>query len=316
VTGAALRVAFVGAGGVGGYFGARLAASGTDVRFVARGAHLTALRTSGLRLHSPKGDLHLHPVHATDNPFDVGPVDVVFLTVKMYDLESAARAVAPMLGDDTAVITLQNGVDAVDMVASVIPKKHVVGGVAYVAAVIEEPGLIRHTSLDSLIFGELDGRVSPRLTRLAETCSRAGFNARVSPAIDVDLWAKFSRLSVFSGMTAVTRSPIGVLRADPELLALLTDACQETVRVGRARGVPLPDALMDEILQMVHSLPPHARASMLEDLDRGRRLELPWLSGAVVRLGREAGVPTPIHRFIATVLKPHINGSLAAAAKR
>jgi 2-dehydropantoate 2-reductase len=309
VSGDPLRVAFIGAGGVGGYFGARLAAAGTDVRFIARGAHLAAIRSSGLRLSSPKGDLHLERVHATDDPSAVGPVDAVLLTVKMYDLEAAARGVAPLLHDNTAVVTLQNGVEAVDIVAKAVPRHHVVGGVAYVAAVIAEPGLIRHTSLDSLIFGELDGRLSERLVRLADACTRAGFAARVSPSIDIDLWAKFSRLSVFSGMTAVTRSPIGVLRDDPDLLGLLTDACQETVHVGRARGVPLPDAIMDEILQMVHSLPPNAKASMLEDLERGRRLELPWLSGAVVRLGRETGVPTPIHQFIATVLKPHVDGA-------
>jgi 2-dehydropantoate 2-reductase len=304
-----LRVAFIGAGGVGGYFGARLAASGADVHFVARGAHLAALRASGLRLESPKGNLHLPVVSATEDAAAIGPVDAVLLTVKMYDLEAAARSVAPLLHPDTAVVTLQNGVEAVDIVSRVVPRRHVVGGVAYVAAVIAEPGTIRHTSLDSLIFGELDGRVSERLTRLAGACTRAGFAARVSSAIDVDLWSKFSRLSVFSGMTAVTRSPIGVLRGDPELLAMLTEACEETLRVGRARGVALPDTIMDEILQMVHSLPPQAKASMLEDLERGKRLELPWLSGAVVRLGREAGVPTPIHQFIATVLKPHVEGA-------
>ena len=303
-----MRVAFIGAGGVGGYFGARLAAAGTDVHFVARGAHLDALRTNGLRLESPKGNLHLTAVQATDDPTSVGPVDIVFLTVKMYDLESAAASVSPLIGPNTAVITLQNGVEAVDIVSNIVGREHVVGGVAYVAAVIIEPGLIRHTSLDSLIFGELDGHISERLTVLADACMRAGFGARVSEAIEIDLWSKFARLSVFSGMTAVTRSTIGVLRSDPELLAMLTAACQETIRVGRANGVALPATLLDEIVQMVHALPAHAKASMLEDLERGRRLELPWLSGAVVRLGRQAQVTTPIHSFIATVLKPHANG--------
>jgi 2-dehydropantoate 2-reductase len=303
-----MRIVIIGAGGVGGYFGARLIAAGEDVTFVARGAHLAALQTTGLRVESPKGDLHLREVSATDDVHAVGKADVVLLTVKMYDLESAAAMVSPLIGRNSVVITLQNGVEAVDIVAKQVGRAHVAGGVAYVAAVIAEPGLIRHTSLDALIFGELDGRRSERLVALEAACRRAGFSARASDHIDVDLWSKFSRLSVFSGMTAVTRSPIGVLRGDPELLAMLQAACEETALVARARGIALPAALMQEIMRMVEELPYHAKSSMLEDLERGRRLELPWLSGAVVRLGREAGIPTPIHSFIATVLKPHVNG--------
>ena len=309
-----MRIAIIGAGGVGGYFGARLQAAGADVTFVARGAHLDALRERGLRLESPKGDLQLGHVAATDDPAAIGVVDVVLLTVKMYDLEAAARRIAPLIGPDTVAVTLQNGVEAVDIVATHVGRDHVAGGVAYIAAVIAEPGVIRHTSLDSLIFGELDRRRSERLIALEQACLRAGFGARVSDDVEIDLWSKFSRLSVFSGMTAVTRSPMGVLRSDPELLAMLIAACQETIAVGRARGVPLPAGLIDEILQMVHTLPHHAKASMLEDLERGRRLELPWLSGGVVRLGASVGVPTPIHSFIATVLKPHVNGTSPAAS--
>lgn len=303
-----MRIVIVGAGGVGGYFGSRLIASGEDVTFIARGAHLAAIRRDGLRVESPKGNLHLRDVNATDDVSSIGRADVVLLTVKMYDLESAAEAIAPLVAADTAVVTLQNGVEAVDIVSQHVDRPNVVGGVAYVAAVIAEPGVIRHTSLDELIFGELDGRRSARLEALEKACQQAGFSARVSERIEVDLWAKFARLSVFSGMTAVTRSPMGVLRSDPELLAMLQAACEETIQVGRARGVPLPDSLMGEIVNMVQRLPHHAKASMLEDLERGKRLELPWLSGAVVRLGRAAGVPTPIHSFIATVLKPHTNG--------
>jgi 2-dehydropantoate 2-reductase len=303
-----MRIAIIGAGGVGGYFGARLVASGENVTFVARGAHLAALQQHGLRVESPKGNLHLRQVDATDEVQAVGQPDIVLLTVKMYDLEHAAARLTPLIGRNTVVVTLQNGVEAVDIVARHVGREHVAGGVAYVAAVIAEPGLIRHTSLDSLIFGELDGRRSERLLALEAACRRAGFSARASDHIEVDLWAKFSRLSVFSGMTAVTRSPIGVLRSDPELLAMLQAACEETALVARARGIALPDALMAEIMRMVEELPHHAKSSMLEDLERGRPLELPWLSGAVVRLGRDAGVPTPIHAFIAAVLKPHVHG--------
>ena len=304
-----MRIAIIGAGGVGGYFGARLQAAGSDVSFVARGSHLHALQRTGLRLDSPKGDLVLPNVKATDDPATIGSVDVVLVTVKMYDLESAVQSIRPLVGPDTVVMTLQNGVEAVDIVSQHVGSPHVAGGVAYISAVISEPGVIKHTAMDSLIFGELDGRRSDRLTRLEDSCQRAGFSARLSEDIQRDLWAKFARLSVFSGMTAVTRSTMGVLRSDPELYGMLKAACEETIRVGQAHGVALPDTVMSEIVAMVESLPFQAKASMLEDLERGKRLELPWLSGGVVRLGEAVGVHTPIHRFIATVLKPHVNGA-------
>ena len=303
-----MKIAVIGAGGVGGYFGGRLAAAGEDVRFVARGAHLRALQADGLRLQSPKGNVHVPRVVATDNPGEIGPVDAVLFTVKMYDVQSAAALVPPLLGPDTAVIALQNGVEAVDMLSHRIPPANVVGGVAYVAAVIAQPGLIKHTALDTLIFGELDGTRSARLAALAEAGTRAGFRAIVSDKIDVDVWSKFARLSVFSGMTAITRSPLGVIRDDPEIFAMMQAAMEESIGVGRARGVPLHNSVFDEIMKMVAAMPAEAKSSMLEDLERGKRLELPWLSGAVVRLGREAGVATPIHQFIATALKPFVNG--------
>jgi 2-dehydropantoate 2-reductase len=304
-----MKIAIIGAGGVGGYFGGRLAAAGEDVRFIARGSHLRAMQTTGLRVHSPKGDLQLPTVHATEDPASIGPCDVVLFTVKMYDVEPAAALLPPMVGRDTAVITLQNGVEAVDMLARHIPREHVAGGVAYVASVISEPGVIRHTALDTLIFGELDGTRSARLEKFAEAGARAGFQTKLSDRIEVDLWAKFARLSVFSGMTAATRSPLGVIREDPEISAMMKAAIQESLAVARAHGVPLADPVMREIMAIVAGMPSESKSSMLEDLERGRRLELPWLSGAVVRLGREASVPTPIHQFIATVLKPFINGS-------
>jgi len=306
-----MRLAIIGAGGVGGYFGARLASAGADVSFLARGAHLDAIRARGLRIESPKGNLHIEHVRATSDPAAIGAVDVVLLTVKMYDLDDAAAALAPLIGEHTVVVTLQNGVEAVDIVSRHVGPEHVAGGVAYVGAVIAEPGVIRHTALESLIFGELDGRRLDRLAALEAACQRAGIAARVSGDIRVDLWSKFARLSVFSGMTAVTRSPLGVIREDPDLFEMLQAACRETIAVARATGVTLGDGLMDDIRKMVRELPHHAKASMLEDLERGRRLELPWLSGGVVRLGREVGVATPIHQFIATVLQPHVNGSAA-----
>lgn len=309
----------MGTGGVGGYFGGRLAAAGEDVSFIARGAHLEALTTKGLRVQSPKGDFHVPArrrlgedgptIRASSEPKALGPADVVLFTVKMYDVPGAAEFIRPLIAKDTVVITLQNGVEAVDLVSAAIGREHVAGGVAYVAAVITEPGVIKHTALDRLIFGELDGQVSDRLSRFKRACEGSGFDSTLSERIELDLWSKFSRLSVFSGMTAVTRSPIGPLRADPQLMEMVKAACEESIAVGRARGVPIPDSLMDEIVTMFHGMPPQSKSSMLEDLERGKRLELPWLSGAVVRLGAEAGVPTPIHQFIATVLRVQLNGA-------
>ena len=303
-----MKIVFFGAGGVGGYFGGRLAQAGVDVSFVARGAHLAAIRRDGLRIASPKGDAHVTHVRASDDPADLGPADVVFLTVKMYDVDTAASALRPLVGPDTLVVTLQNGVEATDMVARRIGRAHVAGGVAYVAAVIAEPGLIRHTALDALIVGELDGAMSPRLLALRDAVSTAGFSFTASPDIRVDLWSKFVRLSVFSGMTSVMRSPVGVLRAHPPLLEMMAAAVDEALAVGRAQGVPLGDGVKDEVFAMFRGVPPQAKSSMLEDLERGRPLELPWLSGAVVRLGREAGVATPVHATIETLLAPFVHG--------
>ena len=303
-----MRIAIVGAGGVGGYFGGRLAAAGSDVTFLARGAHLDAMRARGLRLESPKGNLHIHRVNATADPAAIGPVDAVLFAVKLYDVESAAALLPPLVGPETLVVPFQNGVDAVAMLANAVGRAHVGGGVAYVAAVVAEPGVIRHTAMDHLIFGELDGAQSARCRRLLDACEAAGFQATLSERIEVDIWSKFVGLSVFSGMTAVTRSSIGPLRDDPDLWAMFQAAMLEGMAVARAKGIVLPARVLDELRSMAQSLPPLAKSSMLEDLERGRPLELPWLSGAVVRIGREVDVETPIHRFIATVLKPYVNG--------
>jgi 2-dehydropantoate 2-reductase len=304
-----MRIAIVGAGGVGGYFGGRLAASGADVTFLARGAHLDAMRAHGLRIESPKGNVHLPRVDATDDAAAIGPVDIVFFTVKLYDSEAAAHVLPALVGPNTAVIPFQNGIDGVGIVTRAVGDTHAAGGTAYVSAVIAEPGVIRHTAMDHLIFGELDGRRSARLEALLDACRPAGFQSTFSDRINVDIWTKFVRLSVFSAMTAVTRCPIGVIVNDPDLLAMLKTAVREATAVAHAKGVPVPDDGAEQVERAYRALPPQAKASMLEDLERGRRLELPWLSGAVVRIGREVGVETPVHRFVTTVLNPHVNGA-------
>ena len=309
-----MRIAIVGAGGVGGYFGGRLAAAGADVAFLARGAHLEAMRTRGLRITSPKGDLHLPRVSAESDPVAVGPVDVAFFAVKLYDTDGALAMLPPLVGPDTIVVGFQNGVETIASLTRAVGAAHTAGGVSYVSAVIAEPGVIKHTAMDHLIFGMPDGSRSPQLEALLEACRPAGFQATLSPDITVDIWTKFVRLSVFSGMTAVTRSPIGVIVNDPELLEMLKAAVRETLAVAHAKGVAVADSIDEDVAAAYKALPPQAKASMLEDLERGRRIELPWLSGAVARIGREVGVPTPIHTFINAVLKPHINGQGSARA--
>jgi len=304
-----MRIAIVGSGGVGGYFGGRLAGAGADVTVLARGAHLDVMRARGLRICSPKGDLHLPRVQAAGDAREIGPVDVVLFAVKLYDTDQALDALPPLIGANTIVVPLQNGVDSVPMVSRAVGREHTGGGTCYVSAVIAEPGVIRHTAMDHLIFGELDGSRSPRVAALLRACEPAGFRSTLSGDITVDIWTKFVRLSVMSGMTAVTRSPLGVICGDAELFAMLKAAVGEALAVAHAKGIAVPPTTVDDVGKAYAALPPHTKSSMLEDLERGRRLELPWLSGAVVRIGEEVGVPTPIHRFIATVLKPLVNGT-------
>jgi 2-dehydropantoate 2-reductase len=306
-----VKVAVVGAGGVGGYFGARLAAAGSDVAFIARGAHLEALRTKGLTVTSPLGDFHLDRVNATQDPAAVGPVDVVLFTVKLYDTEAACALLGPLIGPDTVVVTLQNGVESVGMLTAAIGAPHVAGGVAHVFAVIAEPGVIRHTALDLIIVGELDGAKTARLENIHALAGEAGFECRLSEQIEMEIWLKFVRLAAFSGVTAVARSPLGVIRDDPDLLAMLQAAVMEGMAVAHAKQIQFPPNALSDMFAHMARMPPQSKSSMLEDLERGRRLELPWLSGAVLRLGRELGVETPIHRFITTVLSPLANGLTA-----
>jgi 2-dehydropantoate 2-reductase len=303
-----MRIAIIGSGGVGGYFGGRLAAAGQDVTFVARGAHLAAMRGAGLRIESPLGNLHLPRVNATDDPAGVGPADAVFFAVKLYDTDNALGLLPPLLGSDTVVISFQNGVESVDMLSAAVDRRNLAGGTTYVQASIAAPGVIRHIALDRIIFGELDGRRSPRLERLLDACRDAGVSPTLSEQIHVDIWSKFVHLSAMSGVTAVTRCPVGPVRDDPDLFALWQAAVVESMAVARGRGIDLPRNYPDELMALVQQLPADSRSSMLVDLEHRRRLELPWLSGAVVRMGKALDIDTPVHRFITTVLMPHVNG--------
>jgi len=303
-----MKIAIFGSGGVGGYFGGKLAAAGEDVTFLARGAHLAAMQSNGLHITSPLGDVHLPKVQAADRPQAIGPVDVVLFTVKLYDVDSSAATLAPLIGPDTVVITLQNGVDAMDMVAGHVGQEHVAGGAAYIVVVIDQPGHLRHTTAQQLVFGERDGRRSDRLAAFEQAGIRAGFQAQATTDVQAALWTKFVRLATWSGMTSATRSPMGVVRDTPATYEMMMRAIDEVIAVGKAKGVNFPPDLMDGTLALIRNFPASSKSSMLEDLERGRRLELPWLSGAVVRIGKEVGVPTPIHSFITTILTPFVDG--------
>ena len=305
-----MKIAIIGAGGVGGYFGARLAAAGEDVTFIARGAHLEAMRRNGLRLLSALGDLTLEQVKAESDPSRVGAVDVVLVAVKLWNTEDAMQIARPLLGPATAVVSFQNGVEAIDIATRHFGKPHVMGGVAHIAAVIDSPGVIRNSgTLARLTFGELDGVASPRGTVLLEACRRAGIDASLSDHIERAIWEKFVFIAGLSGMTSLTRMPTGPIRSDPVTREMLRDVMAEVAAVARARGIDLAPDIVDAQMQFIDTLPPGMVASMLGDLTRGKRLEVEWLSGAVVRLGMEAKVPTPLNRAIYAALKLHADGA-------
>ena len=309
-----MKIAVVGAGGVGGYFGARLAASGQDVWFIARGAHLEAMRRDGLRVTSANGNLLIQPVQVTERPAQVGTVDLVMIAVKLWSTGDALRDARPMVGRDTAVVSFQNGVVAVDQVAGAYGRERTLGGVASIAAVIDKPGVIRHTgTMATLQFGELDGAISPRVQALQQACEKAGIQCRATDAIQTAIWEKYVFLVGASAMTALTRLPLGPVREDPDTRALVAQIMAEAAVLGRAKGVPLDADLVDKLLVRLDGLPRDMVASMLGDLERGNRLELPWLSGGVAAMGKEAGMATPANQFVYAALKLYVNGRPADA---
>ena len=304
-----MRFAIMGTGGVGGYFGGRLAAVGEDVTFIARGEHLKAIRADGLHVLSPLGEMHVSPAQATDDPAEVDPVDAVLFAVKLYDVESAGAAIGPLIGPDTVVLPLQNGVDAAERLIPILGEAPVMGGIAYIFAAIESPGVIRHGGpLAKIVLGELDGHPSPRAKNLHAVLTDAGIKATVSEDITRDLWSKFVLLAAVSAVTSLARLPVGPLREDPESRALLAAAMAEVVSAAVAKGIAVPSDIIKTQLALVDGLGHEAKPSMLQDLERGARLEVASLSGLVARMGRELGIDTPIHRTAHAALKLHAGG--------
>ncbi len=300
-----MRIAIFGAGGAGGYFGARLAKAGEDVVWIARGAHLDALRTRGLRVESVDGDFQLGPLPASDDPSAFGPVDAILFGVKVWQVPEAAAALPPLLGADTFVVPLQNGVEAAGEIGAVLGVERAVGGIAKIFCFLVGPGHLRRPGGPAAItFGELDNRQSDRLEPLRAALQRAGLGAEIPADINVAVWEKFLFVASGGGLGAVTRAPIGIVRSVPETRALLVAAMEEIRKVGRARGVRLSDDVVERTMAFVDTLPIAGTASLQRDLAAGRRSELDWWSGSVARLGAEAGVATPIHSFIYRSLLP------------
>jgi 2-dehydropantoate 2-reductase len=306
-----MRIAIMAAGAVGAYYGARLAVKGHDVFFIARGAHLEAIRKNGLKIESVHGDLHLPKPNVTDDPRTVGPVDIVIFAVKLWDTETAAEQAKPLIGLNTRLITLQNGIDSVERIGAIVGPDKVIGGYAYIATTISAPGVIKHTSqFHHFRFGFADNRPDATLDAFVAAGKEAGLDIGVSKAIERELWEKFIFLTAMTGATATLRSGIGPILADLDTKTFFRQLMEETLAVGKARGVALDNAYIDERMTFAETKTvPTMKGSMANDLDRGGRLELDWLSGKVRALGRELGIATPASDIVFLVLKLHRMGT-------
>lgn len=308
-----MHIVVMGSGGVGGYFGARLAQAGGQVSFIARGRHLEALRSKGLTVKSVLGDAQLK-VRAFQDPREAGSADLVLFAVKLWDTEGAAEQLRPIVRGGV-VIPFQNGVESIERLKKILPEESVMGGSAYIATRIAAPGVIEHTgTMARLRFGPLtDSQRAPARSFL-EACKAAGINAELSDDIVLVNWEKFAFLVAMSGTTALARAPLGVVRADPDLRWMFEQAMREAWTLARRRGIQLADDFVEKQVAFADTLPAEMRASMLHDLEAGNRLEAPWLCGAVARMAGDAGMDAPVNRAIYAALKPFVNGSQGKAA--
>jgi 2-dehydropantoate 2-reductase len=306
-----MKIAIMGAGGVGGLFGARLAQAGNEVHFIARGAHLEAISKNGLKIESELcGDAHISPARATSDPSKVGSVDYVLFTVKLWDTESAAELIKPLLGKQTAVISLQNGVVRDDILRKAVGSEYVMGGISYVGATIKAPGIIAQKGhIQKLVFGEYGAHSeSPRVVRLKEACERANIGVEIPADIERALWEKYVVLVGMSTVLASARQTIGPVRENPETRALLLSVMEEVRQVALAKGIKLDEGLVQAKIGYLDTLAPDVTASMEHDLRHGNRLELPWLAGMVVAMGQTLGVATPTCTVLTAILSPYVMG--------
>ncbi len=301
----------MGTGGVGGLFGARLAQAGTDVTFIARGAHLEAIKTHGLQVISPdRGNILIKNAQAVSEAKSVGLVDYIFLTVKLWDTDSAVELIKPMVGEHTTVISFQNGISRDDILKAKLGAEHVLGGISYVGATIQAPGVIEQRgTVQKLVFGEYGGTKTERVLALQKACESAAIEVVVPDDIEKALWEKFVVLVAMSSITACCRSSIGVVRENPETRALLQAVMNEVVAVAKARGVAISADIVERQMAYLDNLGRDVTASLEHDLRHGNKLELPWLAGTVVTLGRELNVATPVCSFVSAILSPFIGGS-------
>src|SRR5215510_6373092 len=305
----AVRIAVMGSGGVGGFFGARLARGGADVTFIARGAHLADMREHGLAIESTDESFSLPKVQVTGDPATIGKTDLVMFGVKLWDTEQAARSLLPIIGSETALISFQNGVQKDDLLRPIVGEAAIMGGVAYVGTNISRPGVIAQKGpMQRLVFGEFDGRRSQRAEAFLAACKRGGINAEISADVRREIWQKFIFLASMAAVTASTRKPLGPVRSNPLTRQFFLDLMREVAAVGRAHGVAIPDNFAEPRLAFADTLYPDMTASMHHDLEQGRPLELQWLSGGVVDLGAKVGVPTPLHRAVRDALVLHAAG--------
>lgn len=299
-----MRIVVIGTGGVGGYFGARLTEAGENVTFVARGAHLEAIKSRGLTVYSALGDMHLRDVQCTENTRDIGHADIVMIAVKLWATDEAIQTAKPLLGKNTGIISFQNGILAEESLIAAYSSQHAMGGVANIAALIEEPGVIRHNgNMASLAFGELNNTQSERAQSLLIACSRANIKAEIPDDINRAIWEKYIRLVTMSAMTTLCRMPIGPIRDEVHTRNLLSQILAEIIDVGKAKGLKFSDNVLQEQLDIIDGYPPSMVASMCGDLRRGYPLEVPWFSGTIVRLGKELNIPTPANGFVYAALK-------------
>ncbi len=305
-----MNIAIMGSGGVGGYFGARMVQAGEDVTFIARGAHLEAMRTGGLRVEGELLNCHLPQVRATDDPATVGPVELVLMSTKAYDLDASARQIAPMVGEDTVLLPMLNGVDTAERLEAVLGAGRVLGGLCQVSARIAAPGLIRQAGpLNKIIFGEFSGEVTPRVEAVRAMLEGAGIPVEVSPDIEKDLWLKYLFIAPVGGVCAVTQQRLGPVLEDPDTRAMLRQAMEEIHAVGLAKGVNLPADAVANTMKFSGTLPPQTQPSLALSLEQGQKLEVEALNGTAARLGDGLGVPAPVNRFITAALKHRAHGS-------
>jgi 2-dehydropantoate 2-reductase len=299
-----MRIVVYGTGGVGGYFGGRLAQAGEDVTFIARGEHLRAIRANGLRVDGPNGDFVIDPARATDNVNETGETDLVILGVKAWQVPDAARAIKHVVGPTTTVLPLQNGVDAVPQLVAELGSANVVGGLCRIVSYVVEPGHIRHAGFaPTIIIGELDNQRTERITKIEEVFKHAGLDTTIAADIQVALWTKFLFIASFSGVGALANAPAGVLRSDPKRRAQMLSAMEEIYSLAHARGVKLPADSVEKVMAAVDGLPDDATSSMQRDIAAGKPSELEAQNGAVVRMARESGIDVPTHTLIYQTLR-------------